>query len=466
MFAVENWVINSIYLVSVFLFIIGLKKMSLPKTSVRGNQLSMFGMLLAVIASLLDNNIISYQLIFLGLLLGSIIGWIWALKIKMTAMPQMIALLNGFGGLSSLLVSIAQYYSNPNSLTSEVIYTTFILSILIGGVTTMGSFIAFAKLQGIISGNAIRYPLQKTLNLLMFIGTITLSVLLYLDISLEPYFIYINVISLILGVTLVLPIGGADMPVVISLLNSYSGMAVTMTGIVLNNYALIVVGNIVGASGIILTKIMCQAMNRSLLNVLFGGFGKTSETSSGVAQFVAHHQNIKKSSPEEAAMLLDVATRVFIVPGYGMAVSQAQHAVSKLTNKLLSKGVVVKFAIHPVAGRMPGHMNILLAEANIDYDLLYSMEDINDEFKMADVTIVIGANDVVNPAAKENPSSPIYGMPILNADHSKTVMVLKRSMGVGFAGIDNDLFYKPNTVMIFGDAKETVENITSSISND
>ena len=467
MFTLENWIISLAYLVSVILFIIGIKDMNVPKTAVRGNKLSMLGMLIAIVISLCDNNILSYQFIFIGLALGTVIGLLMGLKVKMTGVPQMVALLNGFGGIASVLVCIAQYY-DQNSFAaiqnSNFIYLTFILSIVIGGITVTGSLIAFGKLQELISGNAIRYPLQKTLNLLMFVSLIVISVLLGYNLNTENYFIYINILALLLGITLVLPIGGADMPVVISLLNSYSGMAVTMTGFVLNNYALIVVGNIVGASGIILTKIMCKAMNRSLLNVLFGGIDSGSESSSDTS--VSHNKNVKSSSADEAGMLLDIASKVIFVPGYGMAVSQAQHSVHKLSQKLIDKGVDVKFAIHPVAGRMPGHMNILLAEANIDYAHLYDMDHINDEFKTTDVTIVIGANDVVNPAAKDNVNSPIYGMPILNAHESKTVMVLKRSMNPGFAGIDNDLFYKPNTIMIFGDAKKTIDDITSAFGDE
>ena len=467
MFTLENWIINLTYLVSVILFIVGIKDMNVPKTAVRGNKLSMLGMLIAIVISLCDNNILSYQFIFIGLALGTVIGLLMGLKVKMTGVPQMVALLNGFGGIASVLVCIAQYY-DQNSFAaiqnSNFIYLTFILSIVIGGITVTGSLIAFGKLQELISGNAIRYPLQKTLNLLMFVSLIVISVLLGYNLNTENYFIYINILALLLGITLVLPIGGADMPVVISLLNSYSGMAVTMTGFVLNNYALIVVGNIVGASGIILTKIMCKAMNRSLLNVLFGGIDSGSESSSDTS--VSHNKNVKSSSADEAGMLLDIASKVIFVPGYGMAVSQAQHSVHKLSQKLIDKGVDVKFAIHPVAGRMPGHMNILLAEANIDYAHLYDMDHINDEFKTTDVTIVIGANDVVNPAAKDNVNSPIYGMPILNAHESKTVMVLKRSMNPGFAGIDNDLFYKPNTIMIFGDAKKTIDDITSAFGDE
>ncbi len=458
-FIIENWFLDIIYLVSFLLFTFGLKRLSHPRTARNGNLLSASGMLIAIIATLLDKDILNYELILTGILLGSMIGIFSAKKIEMTAMPQMVAIFNGFGGAASALVTFAQYSQNASQIQGNLlIYIALILSVLIGSVTFSGSIVAFQKLQGWLSGNPIIYPLQKILSLLMFSCLIWLSIYQF---NSGNYLLYICLISLFLGINLVVPIGGADMPVVVSLLNSYSGLAVAMSGFVLSNNVLIVVGSLVGASGIILTRIMCKAMNRSLLNVLFGGFGgeggSVQENNTGV------QKNVKSYSPEEAAMILEVAEKVVFIPGYGMAVSQAQHATKKLASKLMQKGVDVKFAIHPVAGRMPGHMNVLLAESGIDYDQLYDMDKINNEFKSVDVSVVIGANDVVNPAAKEDTSSPIYGMPVLNVEHSKSVFVLKRSLNPGFAGIENDLFYRENTLMIFGDAKETLENLIEAL---
>ncbi len=458
----NTWFIDAIYLVSVVLFIFGLKKLGSPRTARFGNILSMTAMGIAIVATLFEKKILSYELIIIGILVGAIIGTVMAKKVKMTGMPQMVALFNGFGGAASALVAFEQYYDQLPYLQDDLfLFISLLLSVLIGVVTLSGSLIAFAKLQGIISGNAILYPLQKSLNLGMFIVLIICSINLNQNINHEQLFFIISGICFILGVTLVIPIGGADMPVVVSLLNSYSGLAVSMTGFVLGNYALVIVGSLVGASGIILTNIMCKGMNRSLSNVLFGGFGanKTKREAKAPSQ----SQQVKSTSSEESAMILDVAEKVVFVPGYGMAVSQAQYAVDKLANYLIDRGVEVKFAIHPVAGRMPGHMNVLLAEAGVNYELLYDMDQINDEFSSVDVSIVIGANDVVNPAAKEDKSSPIYGMPVLNVEASKSVMVLKRSMNPGFAGIENNLFYRNNTLMVFGDAKKTLEEIITSL---
>ncbi len=459
-------VIGAVYLIAVILFVVGLKQLSHPRTARNGNLLSSLGMLIGIVATLFDKDILRYDVIVAGILLGAVIGTWMAKTVQMTGMPQMVALLNGFGGLASYIVGTSEYFSRQTQLPGDLFnYATVILSIIIGMITFSGSVIAALKLQEVIDGKPILFFGQKTLNALLGIGAFVLSVLIILNIqngelaNAEKMFVGLGVLAFVLGITLVIPIGGADMPVVVSLLNSYSGIAVAMTGFVLSNSALIVVGTLVGASGIILTMIMTKAMNRSLLNVLFGGFGATVSGGGGIAPT----GTIKSASPEEAGMILDTAESVIIVPGYGMAVSQAQHVVKKLTEYLQKKGKTVSFAIHPVAGRMPGHMNVLLAEAGVSYDILYDMDQINDQFSNTDVVIIIGANDVVNPAAKTNPQSPIYGMPVLNVEEARTVFMLKRSMNPGFAGIDNELFYKNNTLMVFGDAKKTVEGFLASL---
>jgi NAD(P) transhydrogenase subunit beta len=465
------WLRELVYLFSVILFILGLKMLSSPRTARKGNYLSMSGMFLAILITLLNKDIAGYQIIIVAIIIGFGVGLVIANKVAMTAMPEMVAMFNGFGGIASALVAVAEYLqrtgqsalvtNTPGVFEGNIVeYTTMSLSILVGMVTFSGSFIAFGKLSEIISGKPVRFFLQHIINLVMFLGIIVLAVLLYISPWNLNYFILIVILSFILGITLTIPIGGADMPVVVSLLNSYSGIAVAMTGFVLSNNALVIVGSLVGASGIILTRIMCKAMNRSLVNVIFGGFG--GEAASINQSGTVIHGTIKSMGAEEAGMLLDMAERVIFIPGYGMAVSQAQHAVKELANALEKRGVDVKFAIHPVAGRMPGHMNVLLAEAGIDYDKLYDME-INSHFSHTDISIVIGANDVVNPAAKTNPGSPIYGMPVLNVDESRHVLVLKRSMNPGFSGIENELFYKENTTMVFGDAKKTIEAITVAL---
>ena len=461
-FLQQNWVVDLVYLISVLFFILGLKRLGSPRTARSGNTFSMLGMFIAILITLFDKKIIDYEWIIGGVVIGSFIGVVMAKTVRMTGMPQIVALFNGFGGGASALVALSQYYEKGTALQNDLFtFITLILSILIGAITFSGSMIAFAKLQGLISGNPILYPLQKTLNLLLFLFLCWSSFQFHSDIQNQQTLILIAMIPFILGITLTISIGGADMPVVISLLNSYSGLAVAMTGFVLRNNALIVVGSLVGASGLILTNIMCKGMNRSLANVLFGGFGVDPRGLSAVSG--QEQKRVKSYSAEEVAMILDVAEKIIFVPGYGLAVSQAQHAVQKLASRLIKKGADVRFGIHPVAGRMPGHMNVLLAEAGIDYDLLYDRDQINDEFANTDVSIVIGANDVVNPDAKENKNSPIYGMPILDVDASKTVIVLKRSMNPGFAGIENNLFYHENTIMAFGDAKTTLESVITSL---
>jgi len=462
-----------IYLIASILFIFGIKQLSSVKTARQGNLISAIGMLIAIVATLFDQKIVNYELIIIGLIIGSIVGAIFALKVEMTAMPQMVALLNGFGGGASLLVAVADYYKEA---PSEVyIAVSIFLSVLVGGVTFTGSLVAFGKLQGIVTEKAVVYKFQHPINLLLLILTIIGGIILSMDqlnasqimssIGLgslvgENLLILISILSLIIGVLIVIPIGGADMPVVISLLNSYSGIAAAMTGFVLGNAVLIITGSLVGASGIILTNIMCKSMNRSLINVMLGGFGSTT---SGKAQAGAKEIVIKEVGSEELAMMLDGASNVIIVPGYGMAVAQAQHVVKELMDELEKRSVNVRFAIHPVAGRMPGHMNVLLAEAAVPYDKLYEMDQINDEFANCDIAIVIGANDVVNPAARNNPNSPIYGMPILNVDKAKTVVVIKRSLNPGYAGIENELFGYPNCLMYFGDAKQAISKLIQEL---
>ena len=466
---------NLLYLLSACLLIIGLKMLGSPKTAVRGNAIGAIGMLVAAAVALLlgseadsptgeISQVDRLTAIGIGLMAGTLVGIIASQKVQMTAMPQMVALFNGLGGAASALVAVIELF-NSTDAGKEVLPTASIpaaLSILIGGVTLTGSAIAFAKLQGLISGRPLVYPLQKTLNLLLLLGAIVSCCWLVSEPQ-DPLPLYcLAGIAAILGVLSVLPIGGADMPVVISLLNSYSGLAASAAGFVLGNNILIIAGSLVGASGLILTKIMCKAMNRSLANVLFGAFGKAPEGAAD-APATASGGTVKSGSPDDAAMILDSAGLVIIVPGYGMAVAQAQHATREMADLLQKNNCEVKYAIHPVAGRMPGHMNVLLAEADVPYDQLFDMDQINSEFAQADVALVIGANDVTNPAAKTDPSSPIYGMPILDVENAQTVMVLKRSMNPGFAGVDNELYGRDNTMMIFGDAKETVTKIVSGL---
>ncbi|MBI3590868.1 MAG: NAD(P)(+) transhydrogenase (Re/Si-specific) subunit beta [Candidatus Melainabacteria bacterium] len=451
----EN-IINLSYLISAILFIIGLKMLSSPKTARPGNFYSSFGMLIAICATLLDKHIVSFHFIIIGLIIGSIIGAFLAITVKMTQMPQMVGLLNGYGGLASALVAVSEYMSHYHNQTLYGITTTTI-TLIIGAITFTGSVMAYAKLEGLVSGQPITYPFQKTLNLLQFFVIVGGSIFLCIHPQSFIWFIVVGVISFILGCLLVLPIGGADMPVVICLLNSYSGMAGCAAGFILSNYCLIITGALVGASGIILTQIMCKAMNRSMTNVMFGAFGKVDSSSIDKTKAVT----VQGYTPDDALVILENASLVIIVPGYGMAVSQAQHNVRELADILEKKGATVKYAIHPVAGRMPGHMNILLAEANVPYEKLYEMDNINPEFERADAALVIGANDVTNPAAKNNPKSPIYGMPILEVEKAKTVIFLKRSMAPGFAGIENELFLMPKTMMLFGDAKDTVVKLVN-----
>ncbi len=472
-------IITLAYLLASALFILGLKKLTSPATARRGNQLASFGMLIAVVATLFQARILTPVEMIAGALIGGAIGAYLARKVEMTGMPELVAAFNGFGGIASALVAGAEIlrHLGPDSasqLTSGYVSTgdaiTIALSILIGMITFSGSFVAFGKLSGKISGNPISFPGMRLITILLAVGAIGAIVYLMMHRSIfpgiaDPVLMAVaglTVAALLLGIFLVIPIGGADMPVVVALLNSYSGLAAAATGFVLDNTALIVAGALVGASGLILTKIMCEAMNRSLLNVLLGGFGTEADDGSPAAA-LEPGMTVTRTSAEDAAILLGYADRVVIVPGYGMAVAQAQHSVREMSDLLISNGVDVRYAIHPVAGRMPGHMNVLLAEANVPYDQLYEMDDINGDFASTDVALVIGANDVVNPAARHDKSSPIYGMPILNVDHAKTVIVMKRSLRPGYAGIGNELFYEPNTRMLFGDAKDSLTALVSEL---
>ena len=456
----QNLVIPIIYLISAVFFILGLKQLSHPRTAPKGNRTASIGMLLAIVATLLNNQILDFQSIFIAILIGSAIGAILAKRVEMTSMPQLVALFNGFGGAASLLVATAEFYRAD--LLPIFIFFIITLSILIGSVTFSGSFIAFLKLQGIMRGSPVQFKGQHIFNGLLVLLIIFSSVYGHLNpLQTNNMFLITIGVSLLLGILFVLPIGGADMPVVISLLNSFSGLAACATGFVIQNDALIISGSLVGASGIILTDIMCKGMNRTIWNVLFAGVGSTDVNIDSTQQDPM--KSIKSYEPEDTVVIFENAKQVVIVPGYGLAVAQAQHMVHELQKLLEQKGVSVKYAIHPVAGRMPGHMNVLLAEANVPYDSLYDLDQINPEFEETDVTLVIGANDVVNPAARHDTNSPIFGMPILDVDKSQTVFVLKRSMNPGFAGIENELFYKDNTIMIFGDAKDTVSKLVSEL---
>ncbi|WP_339672578.1 NAD(P)(+) transhydrogenase (Re/Si-specific) subunit beta [Dasania marina] len=444
-----NIIINIAYIVSAALFIFGLKLLGSPATARKGNMLSSLGMLIAVVFALFDQGIISYSNIAIGIAIGAIIGATAARMIEMTSMPELVALFNGFGGLASLLVGWSAIDPSANTFTMITIF----LSILIGGLTFTGSLIAWGKLSERIAGKAIVFVGQNVVNSVIVLAIIACGVMFVMEPSNANYLYAAVALALLFGIMAVIPIGGADMPVVISLLNSYSGLAACAAGFAIGNNLLIVAGSLVGASGIILTKIMCKAMNRSLSNVLFSGFGSVKATTDVI------EGEVKPLTPADAYYILEAASTVAIIPGYGMAVAQAQHVLKELQELLEENGADVLYGIHPVAGRMPGHMNVLLAEADVSYDLLLEMDEINPRMETVDVAIVIGANDVVNPAAREMEGSPIYGMPVINVDQARTVFVLKRSMASGFAGIANPLFFKENTRMIFGDAKESITTI-------
>ncbi|MFQ3189118.1 MAG: NAD(P) transhydrogenase subunit beta [Paraglaciecola sp.] len=449
-------VINFSYVLAAALFIFGLKLLGHPSSARKGNFLSAIAMLIAIVVTMFDNSIVSFQMIAIAMLAGSIVGVLAARLIAMTAMPEMVSLLNGIGGLASLFVAWATVEAN-SEFTIFTMIVTF-LALLIGGVTFSGSLIAWAKLSERISGRSVTFAGQAVFNSFLVLAIILTAYLFVAQPTmLAGITIDFNLVlytamgfALLFGIMLVLPIGGADMPVVISLLNSYSGLAACAAGFALHNNILIVAGSLVGASGIILTNIMCKAMNRSLSNVLFSGFMSVTKTDMVI------EGEVKPLSAEDAYYVLEAAQSVVVIPGYGMAVAQAQHAMKELQKLLEANGAEVAYAIHPVAGRMPGHMNVLLAEADVSYEQLFEMDEINKRIQNFDVAMVIGANDVVNPAAREMKGSPIYGMPVINADLAKNVFVLKRGMASGFAGIDNPLFFKPNCRMIFGDAKETL----------
>ena len=457
------------YLISAICFIYGLKMLSHPKTARKGNIIASFGMLIAIIATVYLGTELDIKMIAVAMIIGSIIGAFFAIKVKMTQMPQLVAIFNGFGGSASALVASSEFLKafKSGALTDlGFLGISITLSVLVGTLTFTGSFIAFGKLQGFVSSKPITFPGQQIFNGLLAIFILS-AVYLIPTYGMTSLFTIIA-LSALLGILLVIPIGGADMPVVISLLNSYSGIAAAMTGFVLvaagegmdpAGNALIICGSLVGASGMILTQIMCKGMNRSLVNVIFGAVGGEIEASSGDVKQV----NIKSYSTEEAAMIFDAAEKIIIVPGYGLAVAQAQHAVREVAEFLEGKGKTVLYAIHPVAGRMPGHMNVLLAEANIPYEQLKDLDEINPEFEDCDVAVVLGANDVVNPAARSDQSSPIYGMPILNVDKARTVIINKRTMNTGFAGVQNELFGYDNSIMVFGDAKDMLIKLLADL---
>jgi len=453
---------NIFYLLSSVLFIFGIKRLSHPRTARSGNLIASMGMLIAIVTTLVVSDSLSYERIGIGIIIGTIIGAFFAARVEMTQMPQMVAIFNGFGGIASALVAAAEFVNASKSFPygETFTYSTISLSLFIGTLTFTGSFIAFGKLQGFVSGKPIVFPGQQLINGLIASSIIGLAVYIVLFPNDLNYFYLLISMSAVIGITLTIPIGGADMPVVISLLNSYSGIAAASTGFVLDNNALIISGALVGASGLILTNIMCKGMNRSLPNVIFGAVGLEQDTGSdGEAKEI----NIKSYSTEEAAMIFDTAEKIIVVPGYGLAVAQAQHAVREVADYLSGKGKKVLYAIHPVAGRMPGHMNVLLAEANVPYDQLKDLDEVNNEFEDCDVALVLGANDVVNPAARHDTSSPIYGMPILNVDKSQTVIINKRTMSTGFAGVQNELFGYDNSIMVFGDAKDMLQKLLKDL---
>ncbi|MFT6850176.1 MAG: NAD(P) transhydrogenase subunit beta [Sphingobacteriales bacterium] len=458
-------IIEIAYLIASTLFIVGIKLLGKPATARKGNMISAAGMLIAVLVTLINQRVLGFVEILICVTVGSAIGAYYAKRVEMTAIPQMVAIFNGFGGAASVLVAASEYWriiETGETLPGGFVSSTMLVGGIIGSITLTGSLIAFGKLQGIVSGGAITFKGQHPLNALLAVLMLVACVFFVIDPSAQSLMIAILSIALLLGVLTVIPIGGADMPVVVSLLNSYSGLAACATGFVLQNNVLIIAGALVGASGLILTNIMCKGMNRSLVNVLLGGFGTES---GAIASADGKEILVKEVGIEEAAMIFDSASNVIIVPGYGMAVAQAQHIVQELSELLSKKGINCRFAIHPVAGRMPGHMNVLLAEANVPYENLVEMDSINDDFQNADIALVIGANDVVNPAAKNNPSSPIYGMPVMNVEKATTVIVCKRGMAAGYAGIENELFGYNNCLMLFGDAKSTITGVVSEIKN-
>ncbi len=456
-------VIAATYVVAAVLFIFGLKRLSSPATARSGNRLAAAGMALALAVTLLDRQILSFWTIALGMLIGAGIGTYFARTVQMTAMPQMVALFNGMGGATAALVSVAEYLRlvRVGTATGAGEETSIVLGTVIGAVSFTGSLIAFGKLQEILPGKPLQFPLQRVTNAVLLLALAGLGFMVVVGTS-EPVALWLVLgAALLLGGLFVLPIGGGDMPVVISILNSLTGLAAALTGFVLHNQMLVVAGVLVGASGTLLTLLMSNAMNRSVANVLFGAFGATPD--GGAAATDTVQRSIRQTTAEDTAIALAYARSVVVVPGYGLAVAEAQHTVRELATDLEKRGVDVKYAIHPVAGRMPGHMNVLLAEANVPYDQLLEMDQVNGEFAQTDVVLVVGANDVVNPAARDDPASPIYGMPILDVDKARIIIVLKRSMGHGFAGIENALFHHEKTRMLFGDARQSLVQIGQAL---
>jgi len=454
--------IELVYLLSAVLFVVGLKRLQSPATARGGNALASLAMLLAIVATLVDTEILTWNGILIGVAIGGVLGGVAARRVEMTEMPQLVGIFNGFGGGASALVAIAEFTANP-AIGMGTTGVTIMIGTLIGAVTFTGSFVAFAKLQGLMTGNPIVFPGQNAFNLVVFLGVLLLAVASLGVIGLggaEPIVLFSTflAVALALGFLIVIPIGGADMPVVISLLNSYSGLAASAAGFVIGNMVLIISGALVGASGLILTQLMCKGMNRSLANVAFGGFGG----STGVDRDQIAERPVRRADAEAVAAELGYVNSVVVVPGYGLAVAQAQHELRKVGDLLGERGVDVKYAIHPVAGRMPGHMNVLLAGADVSYDRLFDLDEINSDFASTDAVLVVGANDVVNPAARD-PESIIAGMPILDVDEARRVIIMKRSLSPGFAGIDNDLFYMDHTLMFFGDAKDSMSDLVREI---
>jgi NAD(P) transhydrogenase subunit beta len=449
------------YLIASVCFILALQALSSPKHARLGNLIGATGMFVAVMGTLLHQEILTFEWIAIGIILGSIIGGAMSIWIPMTKMPERIALSHAFGGLAAALVGVSEYH-HLGAAIPRFIMGALGLEVFLGFLTFTGSLMAFGKLQGLITGAPVTWKGQNASNITMFFTALVILVLVVLDPTRTILFYLMGALGLIVGVLAVLPIGGADMPVVISLLNSYAGLAAASTGFALNNYVLIIAGALDGTSGFLLSLKMSQAMNRSFANVLFGAFGAKPDAGPAGAG-PAGGANYNLASVEDAVGVLGAAQSLIVVPGYGMAVSQAQHAVRELSQVLESKGTTVKYAVHPVAGRMPGHMNVLLAEADVPYDQIFDIEEINDEFARTDAVLVVGANDVVNPAAKTSPGSPIYGMPVFNVDEARAVIVLKRSVATGFAGIENDLFVRPNTMMVLGDAKKTLRDFITQL---
>ena len=445
-----------VYLLSATLFVFGLKRLGSPATARQGNRMAALAMLIAIVATLFEQEILNWQLIALGIILGSLAGAIAARTVRMTDMPQMVGIFNGLGGGASGVVAAAEFFRLGGGDLGVETGITILLSTLIGTVTLSGSFIAFGKLQRFISGAPLTFPFSRTLNAVLFVAILVIAAMQVTGGATVTMYLMLTGLALLLGILLVTPIGGADMPVVISLLNSYSGLAASAAGFVLGNMILIISGALVGAAGLILTNLMCKAMNRSLANVAFGAFGAADSTGGRITP--GEGKSVRDVDAEQAAMVLAYAQSVIVVPGYGLAVAQAQHDIRKLSDLLQERGVSVKFAIHPVAGRMPGHMNVLLAEADVPYTQLFDLDEINDEFSTTDVALIVGANDVVNPDARD-PSSVIAGMPILDVDRARSVIVMKRSLSPGFAGIDNPLFYLDRTMMFFGDAKGSMVDL-------